>query len=235
MHRSYFFGLLVVAGIAAALTGILGEDELDTLSVLDVRIPEPASSSSYDPALMLAPTMPTTTAPFIEHDDDYPVYLATTTTVAPTTTAAPTTTSTAAAEQPTETQPEATAPPKPKVEGGFNSGYESEFAARIDGLRSSQGLAGLSRDGSLDAEARAWAKRMAERGDLSHSDIGRFLPPWSAAAENVGMGGSVASLFDALSASAGHRSNMLGGYTHVGIGVWVDGSGTIWTTHVFTS
>jgi uncharacterized protein YkwD len=75
---------------------------------------------------------------------------------------------------------------------------------------------------------------MAERGDLSHSDLGRFIPPWSAAAENVGTGGSVSSLFDALTASSGHRANMLGGYTHFGIGVWVDGSGSLWTAHVFT-
>ncbi len=75
---------------------------------------------------------------------------------------------------------------------------------------------------------------MAGQGSLSHSDLGRFLPPWSAAGENVGMGGSVSSLFDALKASPGHRANMLGGYTHFGVGVWVDGSGNLWTTHIFT-
>jgi uncharacterized protein YkwD len=126
------------------------------------------------------------------------------------------------------------APPPSSAEAGFNSSFEADFAASINSYRSSKGLPGLSRDGSLDSEARAWAKRMASRGDISHSDIGRFLPPWSAAAENVGTGGSVSSLFGALKGSSGHRANMLGSYTHFGIGVWVDESGTLWTAHVFT-
>jgi uncharacterized protein YkwD len=120
------------------------------------------------------------------------------------------------------------------VEAGFDPGYESDFAASINSYRSSKGLPALTRDGSLDGEARAWAKRMAQRGSISHSDLGRFIPPWSAAGENVGSGGSAGGLFDALVASSGHRANMLGGFTHFGIGVWVDESGTLWTAHVFT-
>jgi uncharacterized protein YkwD len=235
MYRSYFYGLLVVTGVVAALIGMFGGEKLEEAAVLSMRFPEPVASTSIDqtnPAdfsfaepneestIRLAPTT-TTTA------------LITTTTLAPATTAAPTTTQ-APAEQPPETQPKKSAPPPPATEGGFNAGYESAFASSINSYRSSQGLAGLSRNGSLDAEARSWAKRMAERGDLSHSDLGRFIPPWSAAAENVGTGGSVSSLFDALTASSGHRTNMLGGYTHFGIGVWVDGSGSLWTAHVFT-
>jgi uncharacterized protein YkwD len=27
---------------------------------------------------------------------------------------------------------------------------------------------------------------------------------------------------------------MLGDFTHLGVGVWVDASGAIWTTHIFT-
>jgi uncharacterized protein YkwD len=34
--------------------------------------------------------------------------------------------------------------------------------------------------------------------------------------------------------SSGHNTNMLGEYTHMGIGVWIDGNGTVWTAHVFT-
>ena len=234
MHRSYFYGLLVVTAIVAAATGAFGGKDLDEVSVLSVHIPEAASSTSLDPALMKDWTSaPTTTAPFVEHDFRPSHLITTTTTLAPTTSAAPTTTQ-APAEQPTTTQPENAEPPPAEPLGGFNSGFESEFAGSINSLRSSNGLSGLSRDGSLDAEARGWAKRMAERGSISHSDIGRFLPPWSAAAENVGMGGSVSSVFSALANSSGHLANMVGGYTHFGVGVWVDSSGTLWTTHVFT-
>jgi uncharacterized protein YkwD len=228
MYRSYFYGLLVVTGVVAALIGMSGGEKLDEAAVLSMRFPEPVASTSID---QVKPA----DSSFAEPSEESIARLAptTTTTLAPATTAAPTTTQ-APAEQPPETQPKKPPPPPTAPEGGFNAGYESAFASSINSYRSSQGLAGLSRNGSLDAEARAWAKRIAERGDLSHSDLGRLIPPWSAAAENVGSGGSVSSLFDALTASSGHRANMLGGYTHFGIGVWVDGSGSLWTAHLFT-
>lgn len=74
---------------------------------------------------------------------------------------------------------------------------------------------------------------MATNGGLSHSNIGSLVPPWSTAGENVGKGGSVGSIFNSLAASAGHYQSMLGGFTHVGVGVWVDESGVLWTAHVF--
>jgi uncharacterized protein YkwD len=52
--------------------------------------------------------------------------------------------------------------------------------------------------------------------------------------ENVGVGGSVSSIFSGLTNSSGHNANMLGDFTHLGVGVWVDASGAIWTTHIFT-
>ncbi|MCH8972172.1 MAG: hypothetical protein IH918_08850 [Acidobacteria bacterium] len=61
-----------------------------------------------------------------------------------------------------------------------------------------------------------------------------MVPPWSAAAENVGKGGTVSSIFGLLKGSGGHLANMVGNYTDVGIGVWRDSSGTLWTVHVFT-
>ena len=123
-----------------------------------------------------------------------------------------------------------TAPPS----GGFNPGHESSFASLINSHRTANGLTALSRDSGLDAEARAWSQQMAASGVLSHSNLGRFLPPWSSVGENVAFGGSVSSIFGGLSASSGHNANMLGGFTHLGVGVWVDSSGTLWTTHVFT-
>lgn len=154
----------------------------------------------------------------------------TTTTIVPTTTAPADESSTSA---PTTTAPTTTTqPPSPK--GEFRSDYESDFHGRINSLRGSNGLAALARNGSLDARARDWAKTMAESGSLKHSNIGSLVPPWSAAAENVGKGGSVSSIFGLLKGSSGHLANMLGNYTDVGIGVWRDSSGIIWTVHVFT-
>lgn len=119
--------------------------------------------------------------------------------------------------------------------GGFNSGYEADFHSRINSLRSGNGMGTLARHSQLDRYAREWAKKMGTTSDLRHSSYpGKLVPPWNAAGETVGKGGSVSSLFDAFASSGGHRSIMLGNFSHVGIGAWVDGNGTIWTAHLFT-
>lgn len=133
----------------------------------------------------------------------------------------------------TTTAPPVTSPPTTVV-AEFRPDMESSFSSKINGLRSSNGLAALTRSGSLDAEARSWAKNMASAGKLKHSNIGRLVPPWAAAGENVGKGASVRGVFNLLAGSGGHRANMLGDYTHMGVGVWIDSSGRIWTTHIFT-
>ena len=155
----------------------------------------------------------------------------TTTTTAPPATSAETTATTAPSSQTTTTTSISTTTTAPA--GGFNSGHEASFASSINSFRSANGMSSLSADSALNAEARAWAKRLGENGSLSHSNIGRLIPPWSAAAENVGMGPSVSSVFGALKSSSGHRSNMLGEYTHFGVGVWVDSNGALWTAHLF--
>jgi uncharacterized protein YkwD len=163
----------------------------------------------------------------------------TTTTTSTTTTlaAATTTTTQAPASSPKPTSPPTTAapkpPPAPTTEAGYSSEAESQFASSINSYRQSQGLGLLSRAGSLDSYARSWAKTMADRGDLSHSNLGSLLGSWSSVGENVGVGGSVGAVFDALVGSAGHRANMLGDFTHFGVGAWRDSSGRLWTAHVF--
>lgn len=141
-----------------------------------------------------------------------------------TTTAPPATSTTTLAPVTTTTSPS----------GGFNSAHENSFVSLINSHRSANGLSALSRNSSLDAEARAWSQQMAAQGALSHSELGRLLPPWSSVGENVAVGGSVSSIFGGLTASSGHNANMLGDFTHIGVGVWVDSNGTLWTTHVFT-
>jgi uncharacterized protein YkwD len=74
---------------------------------------------------------------------------------------------------------------------------------------------------------------MAEFGSLKHSKISSLVPPWASAAENLGKGGSVSSIFGLLKGSGGHYANMVGDFTDVGIGVWRDSSGVLWTVHVF--
>ena len=240
-------GLLVLAVLATALNGLLGEDEPE--AVVSVHEGAWIENTSTTVTTLVTTTSVEVREPDVD-DMGSPVedHLGTTTTVEPEfqlagqpATSEPATTSPPpASEPPPSSQPPATEattttapPPPPPDPGGANAEFESQFASLINSYRSNNGLAGLSRDGSLDARARSWSEQMAGAGGLSHSNIGSLLPPWSAAAENVGMGGSVNAVFDALAGSSGHRANMLGGYTHFGVGVWVDSAGVIWTTHVF--
>jgi uncharacterized protein YkwD len=179
----------------------------------DVLNQQAVESNLIDQALIS-----TTTTLFVE----------TTTTTPP----APTTTvRTAGTTSPPATSPPTTSPPS--AAPTHDSGAESQFASSINSYRSSNGLPALTRSGSLDSYARAWAQQLVENRSLSHSNIGSLLGEWSAVAENVGYGGSVGGVFDALVGSSGHRANMLGDYTHIGIGVYRDSDGTLWTAHVF--
>lgn len=161
-----------------------------------------------------------------------------------TTTAPPTTTTAAPAPKPkpkpapspttTTTAPRATSTTQAAPTGGFNSSFEADFYGRINSYRSGNGLAALTRSGQLDSYAREWAKWMGVNSTLKHSTYpSRLVPPWNSAGETVGKGGSVSSLFDAFKSSGGHRGIILGNFTHVGVGAWVDGNGTIWTAHLF--
>jgi uncharacterized protein YkwD len=75
---------------------------------------------------------------------------------------------------------------------------------------------------------------MAATGTFAHSNISSLLGPWSTVGENIAKGGEVGAMFAALTNSSGHYANMVNAaFTSIGVGVWVDGSGTLWVTNVF--
>lgn len=244
MHRSSAFAMVAAVALTAGLVLMLGA----TLAAPPARSVHPESIQLVDLPARTGTTVATVDAPVEPSKDDSlsPDHIdeimgamvtapeTTTTTIAPTpppTAAAPTTTTTTTPRATTTTT---TPAPPPPPSGEYRSDLEAEFLAKINGLRSSRGLAPLTGDGPLNTRARGWSKHMAERDKLSHSNLSSLLPPWSAAGENVGRGGSVDSLFNALVNSPNHLSNMLGDFTHIGIGVWRASNGTLWTTHVFT-
>lgn len=161
----------------------------------------------------------------------------TTTTTAPTSTTAapPSTTATTATPTTKAKSSPTTSPPTTQAssQAGYVSSAESDFASKINSYRGANGKGSLKRDSSLNSYARSWAKKMGQSGGLSHSNIASLIPPWGAVGENVGTGGSVNAIFDALKGSSGHRANMLGDFTHFGVGVWRDGNGVLWTAQVF--
>ena len=199
------------------------------------------STTSDHPSMTIGPITTTTAVPSTTATSSMPV----TTTPAPppaaTTTAAPVTTTTAAPVTTTSSAPVTTTTAAPvtttagvPVAGSFSPAAESDFLSRINGLRSSVGLAGLSANGELNNYARWWAKQMADSGNFLHSDFPSLLGPWWVVGENVGYGPTVASIFDNLVASSLHYTNMVDArFTSVGVGAYVDSTGRIWTAHLF--
>ena len=87
---------------------------------------------------------------------------------------------------------------------------------------------------SLKTYARDWTYHMSDTNTFAHSDIGSLLGSWSTVGENIAYGWSVTSMHNALVNSPGHYANLTSpNFTHIGVGVWVESGGKIWTTHVF--
>ena len=217
----FFAPMLVVALSAALFAFVVSQREgaavaVETISTISVSADSTTTSVNLPPPTNL-PSTTTTSRPLPTPS---------------TTVAAKESPPTTAKKSPSPT----TAAPKQTtttIQAGYNSNYESEFFAKINGLRSSSGLPSLTRSAPLNAEARSWAKSIAASGKIAHSNISRLTPPWEAAAENLGAGSSVNAVFALLSGSGSHLDIMLGDYSHVGVGVWVDSSGKLWTVHIF--
>ena len=87
--------------------------------------------------------------------------------------------------------------------------------------RAERGRTELMWNRAAQDRAQAWADYLASVGNLAHSDLHATLAATGAraAAENVGVGPSVEAVHRGLLASPGHLTNLVGPYTHVGVGV----------------
>ncbi len=111
---------------------------------------------------------------------------------------------------------------------------EADFVARINALRTSQGLPGVEVHPTLVAKARAWAQTMSDAGRIWHSTLSDGITvDWQKLGENVGMGGSVDGLHQAFVASPHHYANLVDAdFRYVGIGVAMNGD-TMYVSEVF--
>jgi hypothetical protein len=110
---------------------------------------------------------------------------------------------------------------------------ESTFVSRINASRANAGLPPLQTHSDLVDDARAWSQRMLEAGAISHNpNLGSVTTGWESLGENVGVGPDEGTLHDAFMGSPGHKANILGDYTHVGVGV-VSEPDRMWVTVVF--
>lgn len=110
---------------------------------------------------------------------------------------------------------------------------EATFVSKINAERTARGLAPLAVAADLTAVARKQSAAMASSNSLFHNaSLATDVTNWRSLAENVGYGGSVDQVHDALMNSSGHRANILGGFKELGIGVVISG-GRVWVTQVF--
>ncbi|MBW9209864.1 CAP domain-containing protein [Mumia sp. zg.B21] len=111
------------------------------------------------------------------------------------------------------------------------------IGARANAARAAQGLAPLTRNANLDAVALAWAHRMADARRMSHNpDVADQIPSgWRRVGENVAMGyPSGAAMHGGWMDSSGHRANILGDYTDIGI-AFIRAGGSTWGVQVFAN
>jgi hypothetical protein len=111
---------------------------------------------------------------------------------------------------------------------------EGDMLARINSSRAANGLPALANHGSLVTFARNHSVAMAGTDSIWHStNLGSAASGWSRIGENVGRGPNVPTLHSAFMASSGHRANILGDFTHAGVGTHVTPEGMMYVTVVF--
>ncbi|WP_436794285.1 CAP domain-containing protein [Actinospongicola halichondriae] len=170
----------------------------------------------------------------------------TTTTAPPTTTTAPPPPPTTAAPAPQPTAPPATQaappppppttapPPPPPSVANRDTGCESYMYNQINANRSGN----LSFDTGIQYIAVNWSDHMSSGQNLAHNpNYGGQIAKhrnYSTAAENVGRGYELGSLFQAFMKSSGHRHNIQNpAFSHVTVGCVRDASGQYWVTQNF--
>jgi uncharacterized protein YkwD len=170
--------------------------------------------------------------------------------------------SASASTAPASTAPSSTAPTASATSpvGTSSGSAAAQVLALINQARSAAGLAPLTITAGLNSSASAHNSRMAGGCGLSHqcpgeADLGARETAagvhWTAAGENIGEGGAVVDTSAAIARMAvgltqamlnekppddGHRRNILSSsFTHIGIAVFRDSSGTVWLTQDFSN
>jgi hypothetical protein len=118
--------------------------------------------------------------------------------------------------------------------GGWDFGRRERcFMRKINRARHSHGRRRLDWDKQVGYVARQHARSMGNRGYVFHDpDLGQVITRWRSLGQNSGKGSGCRSLFRAFMRSSKHRSNILGRWRHMGVGVDRAG-GTVYVQQVF--
>lgn len=115
---------------------------------------------------------------------------------------------------------------------------QSAIVTATNAERASAGLPALASNPGLDRVAQDWAQYMSDTGRMQHRpDLSDGVPEgWTSLGENVASGyRDGEDVVTGWMNSPGHRENILGDFTDIGVGWVVDGSGTSWSVQVFGS
>lgn len=117
---------------------------------------------------------------------------------------------------------------------GAFAASEDSLLSKLNTARTSRGLAALESHWDLADDAEAHSRRMMESDNLHHNpNLAGVTTGWVALGENVGVGPSATSIHAAFMDSSSHRANILGDFTHVGIGAVRESDSKLWVTVVF--
>ena len=122
------------------------------------------------------------------------------------------------------------------------SAQEQKMANLLNADRNSNGLDVLTLDPELCRIARIKSADMRDNNYFAHESptygrvgemLKRFGYAYAAAGENIAHHANVDKAQAAFMSSAGHRANILGSWTKVGIGIVTDANGYIYATQIF--
>jgi uncharacterized protein YkwD len=152
---------------------------------------------------------------------------------------------------PTTEPPPPPPPPPPNAPGMSPAGGSSisfgsahpqarELYFLVNNERAAHGLGPVNWNDNLGGLAQRWSQNMAAVGSMSHQKLDAALHSPAGAglstlAENVFAGGcgmSAGQMHQAWMNSPGHRANILGGFSAIGIGIACNG-GTVYATENF--
>lgn len=113
------------------------------------------------------------------------------------------------------------------------SAREREMVNLVQDLRAQYGAGALEVSVDISEVARNWSIELPN-GFHHNPSVGNQIPGgWRMWGENIAYNSSVQAAFNALVNSSGHFRNMVNpDFTHIGVGVYVDG-GRVYVTQVF--
>ena len=112
---------------------------------------------------------------------------------------------------------------------------EALLLTLTNATRTAAGIPALTLDSALSSVARQWASSMAAAGGISHNTNlkNQIDSDWSKVGENVGYGGTVQGIYEALLNSPSHLRNILDPeFERIGVGVVV-ANNTVWLVQDF--